>query len=342
MITHRYVVNGVSIGVIIADEEQGHSQRDAFLGRHDEMPVGTDVSRPLGGVGQHVGNDSVRERVPIHPLDAIHRSLPNLPSPTHTLVLLHGFTGSAASWGRHLETFASYGFRVIAIDMLGHGQSDAPLDAERYTIEQCQADILAVLSVLGVRKGEATLLGYSMGGRIALYTAFSSFFRALILESASPGLADPLEREQRRNADERLAANIERDGIEAFVEHWEHLPLFASQQRLPYEQRQALHEQRLRNSPVGLANSLRGVGTGAQPALQERLATLSLPVLLLAGILDTKFCTIAQQMAHVLPDAHVHIVPEAGHTVHLEQPEVFDLLVKDFCNYNEKGVFLCL
>ena len=248
-----------------------------------------------------------------------------------TLVLLHGFTGSAASWDEHLDTFAHHGFRVIALDMLGHGQSDAPIDARRYTIEHCEADILAVLNVLGVREGEAILLGYSMGGRIALYTAFSGFFRALILESASPGLGDALERAQRKQSDEQLADRIERDGIEAFVAYWEHLPLFASLQRLPYKQQQRLHQQRLHNRALGLANSLRGVGTGVQPALQERLVTLTIPTLLIAGILDTKFCAIAQQMAHLLPQAHVCIVPDAGHTVHLEQPEQFDQLVIDFC-----------
>jgi len=248
-----------------------------------------------------------------------------------TLVLLHGFTGSAASWGQHLDVFAHYGFRVLALDMLGHGQSDAPQDAQRYTIEQCQADILAVLVECGVSEGEAILLGYSMGGRIALYTAFSGFFRALILESASPGLAELLARAQRVKSDEQLAARIEQNGIEAFVNYWEHLPLFASQQRLPLEQRQALHEQRMQNRATGLANSLRGVGTGTQPALQERLKTLTIPVLLITGILDSKFCTIAQHMAQSLPNARLHIVPDAGHTVHLEQPELFDRLVHDFC-----------
>lgn len=249
----------------------------------------------------------------------------------HTIVLLHGFTGSAASWDKHLETLANHGFRVIALDMLGHGQSDAPVNPQRYTIEACETDILAVLDILGVQKGEAILLGYSMGGRIALYTAFSGFFRALILESASPGLANPLERTHRKTSDKQLATRIERDGIEAFVEYWERLPLFASQQRLPYEQQQALHEQRLHNRPVGLANSLRGVGTGVQPALQERLVTLPIPVLLIAGILDTKFCAIAQHMAQSLPHAELHIVPDAGHTVHLEQSGLFDRIVIDFC-----------
>ena len=233
--------------------------------------------------------------------------------------------------GEHLDTLAHHGFRVIALGMLGHGQSDAPIDPQRYTIEKCEADILAVLHTLGVQKGEAILLGYSMGGRIALYTAFSSFFRALILESASPGLTDPLERVQRKNSDEQLAARIERDGIAGFVEYWEHLPLFASQQRLSDEQQQALHEQRIQNKPLGLANSLRGVGTGVQPALQERLATLTIPVLLLAGILDTKFCAIAQHMAQSLPNVQLYIIPDAGHTVHLEQPELFDRIIIDFC-----------
>ena len=255
------------------------------------------------------------------------RGLPEQPP----LVLLHGFTGSAASWGKHLDTLAKHGFRVIALDMLGHGLSDAPIDPQRYTIEWCEADILAILNELGIQKSEAILLGYSMGGRIALYTAFSGFFRALILESASPGLTDPLERMQRKSSDEQLAARIERDGVAAFVTYWEGLPLFDSQQRLPYEQQQLLHEQRLQNKPLGLTNSLRGVGTGVQPALQEQLATLTIPVLLLAGILDTKFCAIAQGMAQSLPNAQLHIVSDAGHTIHLEQPELFDQFVIDFC-----------
>src|SRR2546430_16053933 len=98
-----------------------------------------------------------------------------------TLVMLHGFTGSAAGWGSHLDTLAAYGWRVIALDLPGHGRSDAPGDPQRYAIEHCRQDILAALQSSGVSQGEAVLLGYSMGGRIALYTAFSGLFRALIL-----------------------------------------------------------------------------------------------------------------------------------------------------------------
>jgi 2-succinyl-6-hydroxy-2,4-cyclohexadiene-1-carboxylate synthase len=246
------------------------------------------------------------------------------------LVMLHGFTGSAAGWGRHLDTFAAFGLRVIALDLLGHGQSDAPDDPQRYTIEHCQQDILAALQELGVSKGRAILLGYSMGGRIALYAAFSRFFRALILESASPGLEDPFERERRRISDETLAASIEREGVQAFIERWEKLPLFASQKTLPLECRETLRRQRLQNRATGLAQSLRGVGLGVQPSLYARLPTLQIPVLLIAGELDTKFTAITRHMAQALPQAQVRIIPGAGHTVHLEQPEEFVSLVGDF------------
>lgn len=246
------------------------------------------------------------------------------------LVMLHGFTGSAAGWANHLDILANSGLRVIAFDLLGHGKSDAPGDPRRYAIEYCQQDLLAALQELGVGKSEAILLGYSMGGRIALYTAFSGFFRALILESASPGLEDPAEREQRRLSDEVLAANIERDGVPAFIDRWEKLPLFASQRILPFESREALRRQRLKNRAIGLAQCLRGAGTGVQPSLYARLPTLHTPVLLIAGELDTKFTTIARRMAKALPQSQLCIVPGAGHTVHLEKPEEFDSLVGEF------------
>ncbi len=250
-----------------------------------------------------------------------------------TLVLLHGFTGSAAGWGAHLDAFASAGLRVVALDMLGHGESDVPADPRRYAIEHCHDDILAALTALGVAPGEATLLGYSMGGRIALYTAARSpgYFRRLILENASPGLASAEERAARRASDAALADRIEREGVPAFVDYWEGIPLFASQRALPPERQRALRVQRLRNSPLGLANSLRGVGTGSQPALGDQLSAISLPTLVIAGALDVKYCAIAREMAAALPHAQLAIVPGAGHAVHFERPAEFDALVTAFC-----------
>jgi 2-succinyl-6-hydroxy-2,4-cyclohexadiene-1-carboxylate synthase len=173
-----------------------------------------------------------------------------------------------------------------------------------------------------------------MGGRLALYLAvtYPHLINKLILESASPGLAEPAARAARVHSDEALADQIERDGIGAFVEYWARIPLFASQQRLPVALRQRLRDQRLQNRPHGLANSLRGMGTGVQPSLWDRLSALTVPVLLLTGEDDDKFDAIAQQMATRLPNARHQTIPQAGHTIHLEQPEAYWATVGAFLN----------
>ena len=131
-------------------------------------------------------------------------------------------------------------------------------------------------------------------------------------------------------SDEVLAASIERDGVQAFIDRWEKLPLFASQSSLSLEAQEALHRQRLNNRARGLAQSLRGLGTGVQPSLYARLPALHIPVLLIAGELDTKFMAIARSMAQALPRSQLRIVPGTGHAVHLERPQDFDSLVGNF------------
>ena len=248
---------------------------------------------------------------------------------TQPLLLLHGFTGSSANWANLVPVFSER-YSVIGVDILGHGRSASPSDPNRYTMPQVAADIFALLDAWQI--AQTALLGYSMGGRLALYLAchYPERFSQLILESSSPGLATETERATRRQSDEALADWIKAQGIEAFVDRWEALPLWDSQQQLPEAVRQRLREQRLQNNAVGLANSLRGMGTGAQPSLWEALPTLNLPTLLIAGELDSKFVAINEKMARQLPNGRFHIIPHAGHTTHLEQPELFQTAVMHF------------
>ncbi len=131
-------------------------------------------------------------------------------------------------------------------------------------------------------------------------------------------------------SDERLAASIERDGLERFVDDWEAIPLFASQQALPAETRERLRRQRLRNDPAGLAHSLRGLGTGHQAPLWDRLASVAIPTLVVVGELDAKYREIGARMAALMPLARLEVVPAAGHAIHLEQPERFGRAVSEF------------
>jgi len=245
------------------------------------------------------------------------------------LLLLHGFTGSAGTWRPHLPALARWR-RCVAPDLLGHGRSEAPADPARYRLEAAVADLAALLDRLGIE--QVDVLGYSMGGRLALALATEHPGRvgALILESSSPGIDDPERRARRRAEDEALAALLEREGIGPFVDRWESLPLFASQARLPPGVRAALREQRLAQRPQGLAGSLRGMGQGVQPPLWDRLGRLQLPVLLVAGELDPGYVELARAMAARLPDAELRVVAGAGHAVHLEAPGEFTARVVDF------------
>ncbi|MCP5095530.1 MAG: 2-succinyl-6-hydroxy-2,4-cyclohexadiene-1-carboxylate synthase, partial [Chloroflexi bacterium] len=246
------------------------------------------------------------------------------------LILLHGFTGSSANWAEHVPILAEQ-YQVITIDIVGHGRSPSPTALEAYKMEQVATDVVAVVRETAV--APITLLGYSMGGRLALYIAirYPDLVKSLILESTSPGLADASEREARRRRDDALADWIEANGIEAFVNRWEKLSLWDSQQQLPAEKRHRLRQQRLNNNPIGLANSLRGMGTGVQPSLWNQLATLTTHTQLITGALDTKFVTISTKMATRLPHAQHKIIQAAGHTVHVEQPIHFQKLLLEIC-----------
>ena len=245
------------------------------------------------------------------------------------VLLLHGFTGSGENWHTFTERLSEQ-YRVIAVDLPGHGHTDSPVDGSRYTMRNTTTDLLILLDHLEATP--AHWLGYSMGGRLALHTAlhYPESVRSLVLESASPGLRDDVERDARRNRDNMLAERIEKEGIPAFVDQWERLPLFATQKSLPPEIRSNLREQRLHNTAQGLANSLRGMGTGAQPSLWDTLHRLQMPTLLITGKLDDKFTAINRQMAKLIPDSRLSIIPGAGHTVHLERPAEFAEKVMQF------------
>ena len=131
----------------------------------------------------------------------------------------------------------------------------------------------------------------------------------------------------RVKSDEALAKSIERDGLEAFIDYWERLPLFASQRGLPPDVWQRHRAQRLSNNPVGLANSLRGMGAGAMQPVWEHLETFTMPTLLVVGELDEKYVQQGREMAELMPNASLNMVPNVGHAVHLEAPESFDRVV---------------
>ena len=225
------------------------------------------------------------------------------------VVLLHGFTQTGRSWERVERMAKQAGHALATPDLRGHGASAAvrPVDFPHVV-----ADVAALAE-------DAVLCGYSMGGRIALHTALAhpERVRRLVLISTTAGIENAAQRAERRAADEALATEIERDGIETFVARWGAQPLLAG---LPADAAQAACADRLSNEGPGLAAALRGLGPGVMEPVWDRLDQLRMPVAVLAGEHDAKFVAIAHRLAGALPDASLVVVPGAGHALHLEAP----------------------
>ena len=225
------------------------------------------------------------------------------------LVLLHGFTHTGASWDP-VRSELGERYRALAPDIRGHGSAS---EREPVTLAGVLDDIAAVAPE------RFTLAGYSMGvaWRCSSRSRSPERVQRLVLIGASPGIADPAERAQRRRDDERLADELERSSIAEFAARWEQAPVLAGQ---PAEVLAAVRADRLRNDPAGLARALRGLGTGVLPSLWERLASVTAPVALLVGERDDKFRAVAERMRDRFCDSQVEVVPGAGHAVHLERP----------------------
>lgn len=248
------------------------------------------------------------------------------------LVLLHGFTGSPASWDDVVERLEPTP-RVIAPPMLGHDpdaideieppaawESDDDAPPEHFGEEAFRL-FAGMFAQPGNRP--AHIAGYSLGARVALMLIATApeYFRSATLIGVNPGLRTEAERAQRRAADRRWIELLD-DGIEPFVDEWERLPLWATQQRLPADVLEAQRAARLSHDPRGLQASLRVTGLAEMPDLRPRLGDVRLPVTLIVGAEDAKFRALAEETAALLPDARVVVVPDAGHNLLLERPDV--------------------
>ncbi len=236
------------------------------------------------------------------------------------ILALHGFLGCGDDWASIAEALP--GYRYICPDLPGHGVSALSGGLRACDMEQTAARLLAELDRLGIET--TSLLGYSMGGRLALYTAlrYGDRFDRVALESASPGLSSVEERDRRVVQDRALAARLAETPIDEFLREWYAQPLFASLADEP-DRLEALIQSKQGSDREGLADSLRFMGTGAQPSLWGELGNLRVPTLLVAGSKDAKFCEIARQMMTRCSVAEWSVAEGAGHNVHHEKPEEF-------------------
>ena len=237
---------------------------------------------------------------------------------TARVVFLHGFTQTSTSWRpviEHLIPLVARPVQLDAIDLAGHGraadvQRDLPSEASR------------VARSIEWDGGPATIVGYSMGGRLALRLALDhpSVVTGLVLVGATAGIDDPTDRASRRAADGALAHRVEQEGVTAFVDEWLAQPLFAGLAPEPDDL-----AARRANTAKGLASSLRLAGTGTMdPPWWDELSRVDAPTLVVWGERDAKFAAIGDRLAQAIgSDAQTEAIADAGHAAHLEQPAVF-------------------
>mgnify|MGYP001499197535 CR=1 FL=1 len=240
------------------------------------------------------------------------------------VVMVHGFLGSGDDWSELTGALAGTR-RCLRVELPGHGSAAA---TSGVTFDGAVASLQRVIES---QPGAVDLIGYSMGGRIALGAALANpgRIRRLVIISATPGLESGGEQAARARADDALAEQMEQGGLARFLTTWYDQPLFASL-RTRAALRRELQQRRGRGNAAALAAALRGLTVGRQPSLWPRLAALPMPVLMVAGQLDGKYAALLGRAAGLCPRGRLLMVPGAGHMPHLEHPDFLTAQVRAF------------
>jgi 2-succinyl-6-hydroxy-2,4-cyclohexadiene-1-carboxylate synthase len=249
-------------------------------------------------------------------------------NPEQPLILfLHGFMGNIEEFDAAINLLSDK-FSYLTLDLPGHGKTQVLGGDEYYTMANTAQGLISLLDELNIAK--CFLIGYSMGGRLALYLTlhFPERFLKVVLESASPGLSTEVERLERIKCDAQIAIKLTRGDFNTFLSNWYNQPIFAAIKNHP--EYQHMVESRLQNHPLELEKSLRFMGTGSQPSLWEQLPANTKSILLLAGEYDKKFIDINTKMARTCKFTELKIIKNSGHNIHLENTQEFVQNVRNF------------
>ena len=227
------------------------------------------------------------------------------------LVWLHGFLGRGQEWAMFQEAFADW--PQLRVDLPGHGGSAAVTADGFPAVDKLLRNTLISYNIL-----KYWLVGYSLGGRVAMYHACQSEnagLRGLIVEGGHPGLADPVARKNRQASDRAWAQRFLQAPLREVLMDWYQQPVFSS---LTHKERDELSRLRGQNNPATLSAMLEATSLGVQPDLHACLQKLRVPFHYVCGERDEKFRTVAASL-RLTPQ----LIPTAGHNAHRENPAAF-------------------
>ncbi|MDO8478579.1 MAG: alpha/beta fold hydrolase [Candidatus Rokubacteria bacterium] len=246
------------------------------------------------------------------------------------LVFVHEFAGEARSWHLQVRFFARR-YRTIAYNARGYPPSDVPEDPKAYSQDQAADDIRGLLDALGIRK--AHICGLSMGGYATLHFGLRYPERALSLVVAGAGYGSvPGEREKFRRDVEETARRFERDGMKAVAEFYTKGPTRVQFRDKDPAGWQEFYDMFCAQSAKGHALTMRGVQM-SRPSVYELEAgmeRMTVPTLIVTGDEDEPCLEPAIFMKRKISSSGLVVMPKAGHTVNLEDPDAFNRAVLDF------------
>jgi pimeloyl-ACP methyl ester carboxylesterase len=246
------------------------------------------------------------------------------------IVFVHEFAGDHRSWEPQVRFFGRR-HRCIAYAARGYPPSDVPESVTSYSQRRAAADIAAVLDGAGIER--AHVVGLSMGGFATLHFGLDHPERALSLVAAGVGYGAEKTREAAfRQAAEQAARGFETKGSRAFAEIYGR-----SAARVQFEAKdprgwREFVDRLAEHAPLGSANTMRGV-QATRPSLydlEDRLARLALPTLIVAGDEDDNSLQPSIFLKRTIPASGLVVLPKTGHTINLEEPAAFNQAVADF------------
>ena len=228
-----------------------------------------------------------------------------------TLLLSHGYGSTRHMWDEQHRAFADR-WRVVSWDMRGHGQTESPADARQYSAALTVADMRALLQHVGAER--AIIGGLSLGGYVSLAFALAhpEMTQALVICDSGPGYRNAEARAAWNQRAEERAASLEAKGLDALT-------------RRSKETQQAVHR-----SAQGLAHAARGMLAQEGSQVIDGLAGLRVPTLIIVGDQDQPFVAPSEYMAKKIAGARLSVIPGAGHSSNLDQPEAFNRALREF------------
>lgn len=243
------------------------------------------------------------------------------------ILFVHGTFGQASDWKavrEHLHKLIDCS--SSALDLPGH--AGRPLGVGQNAFEQL------VHAVRDEIKQPSIVVGYSLGGRVALHAMLCHDVelpvQGLILEGANPGIEDLSARSERAHLDAQRATEIARIGLTAFLDKWYQMPLFGFADHDDDARAKLVNKRAAHKDPAAIAQIVRDASPGRVPSLWTALSTLSVPLAFVHGAKDQRYADIGERLRLTCPDAQVHSIADAGHNAHNDHPEAFAQFVATF------------